>query len=554
MKISLEWLREYADLDAPRRRAGPGPGRHRHRGRPCRARRRRARSWPGSWSWPRSRESTRGVRLADIDAGGRRAGAPGHRRAQRQGRRPGRLRASRDRPPRLPRAARGPLDVRRPVQLPGDAALRRRAGDRRGRERPPDPRAWPPRPAPPGGARPRRRPRRGGDHQPAGLHVPPRDRPGAGRRARPSPSASPPTDLPEGLLSATASASGPGSSIEDPVGCRRFTALVIEGVAPGSPPTGSSAGCGPSGCVRSAAWWTSPTTSPTSSAIPSTPSTSTALAALDGGGRPVTLTVRRAQRRREPRVPRRGHPRARRRGHGHRQRRGRRSAWRGIIGGASTAIGDSTRTVLLEAANWEPSAIRATSRRHGDPDRRLGALRQGPARRAGARSPCCRAAALIADIAGGHVLRDPIDEHPSPLPPLQPVEVTGAWLGGLLGYAVDVHEASTVLVHLGFAVEQEGDRLTVHPPYFRRDVRIPEDVAEEVGRGLGYGRLPSTLPGHRTPVRQLAAEGPSRIGCATSAWGPASTRSSRTSSAGRRSPAGCPGSARAARRCACSTR
>jgi phenylalanyl-tRNA synthetase beta chain len=64
------------------------------------------------------------------------------------------------------------------------------------------------------------------------------------------------------------------------------------------------------------------------------------------------------------------------------------------------------------------------------------------------------------------------------------------------------------LAHLGFAVEQEGDRLTVHPPYFRRDVHIPEDIAEEVGRGLGYARLPSTLPGHRTVVRQLASEAP----------------------------------------------
>ena len=80
--------------------------------------------------------------------------------------------------------------------------------------------------------------------------------------------------------------------------------------------------------------------------------------------------------------------------------------------------------------------------------------------------------------------------------------------GGLLGYPVDIHEASSALAHLGFAVEQEGDRLTVDPPYFRRDVRIPEDIAEEVGRGLGYARLPSTLPGHRTEVRQLASEAP----------------------------------------------
>ncbi len=94
----------------------------------------------------------------------------------------------------------------------------------------------------------------------------------------------PPTDVPEGLLSATASGQRARVRIEDPAGCRRFTALVIEGVVGGSRPTGSSAGCAPSACVRSAAWWTSPTTSPTSWAIPSTPSTSTASQACPAAG------------------------------------------------------------------------------------------------------------------------------------------------------------------------------------------------------------------------------------------------------------------------------
>ncbi|MGH7747887.1 MAG: hypothetical protein ACREQ5_24470, partial [Candidatus Dormibacteria bacterium] len=41
-------------------------------------------------------------------------------------------------------------------------------------------------------------------------------------------------------------------------------------------------------------------------------------------------------------------------------------------------------------------------------------------------------------------------------------------------------------------------------PHFRRDVRIPVDVVEEVGRSLGYGRVPSTLPGRRRPVGATA--------------------------------------------------
>ena len=316
----------------------------------------------------------------------------------------------------------------------------------------------------------------------------------------------PAVDVPEGLLSATASGQRARVRIEDSAGCRRFTALAIDGVAIGESPEWlrrrlRAIGLRPISSVVDVTNYVLHELGQPLHAFDLD-----RVAALAGGARPVAFTVRRAQageslecldgvtRALDPTdmiIATGGAP----------------ISLCGIIGGTSTAIDESTRTVLLEAANWDPGAIRATSRRHGIRTD-ASALNDKGLPDELAPIALMRAASLIAGIAGGHVLRDPIDEHPSPLPPLEPVEVTGAWLGGLLGYAVDAHEASTVLVHLGFAVEQEGDRLAVHPPYFRRDVRIPEDVAEEVGRGLGYGRLPSTLPGHRTPVRQLPAEVP----------------------------------------------
>jgi phenylalanyl-tRNA synthetase beta chain len=63
---------------------------------------------------------------------------------------------------------------------------------------------------------------------------------------------------------------------------------------------------------------------------------------------------------------------------------------------------------------------------------------------------------------------------------------------------VDPSDAATVLARLGFTVEQDGATLWVAPPHFRRDVSLPVDVVEEVGRMIGYGRVPSTLPGRRT--------------------------------------------------------
>jgi phenylalanyl-tRNA synthetase beta chain len=102
------------------------------------------------------------------------------------------------------------------------------------------------------------------------------------------------------------------------------------------------------------------------------------------------------------------------------------------------------------------------------------------------------------------VLRDVIDEHPAPLPPIPPIHVAAGFLERVLGMPVDASEAATALARLGFAVEQDGGALTVHPPHFRRDVTIPVDVAEEVGRSLGYARVPATLPGRRSQIRALA--------------------------------------------------
>lgn len=169
----------------------------------------------------------------------------------------------------------------------------------------------------------------------------------------------------------------------------------------------------------------------------------------------------------------------------------------GVIGGTGTAVGDDTRAVLLEAASWDGVTIRATSRRLGVRTDASTLFEKGlsdslPPLALG------RAAALIAQLGQGHVLRGVLDEWAGPLPQPQPIAVTSQWLSGVLGTAIDASDAATVLARLGFTVEQDGAMLRVVPPHFRRDVWLPVDVVEEVGRMVGYARVPSTLPGRRT--------------------------------------------------------
>jgi len=175
----------------------------------------------------------------------------------------------------------------------------------------------------------------------------------------------------------------------------------------------------------------------------------------------------------------------------------------GVMGGKETAVDARTRTVLLEAASWDGPMIRATSRRLALRSDASGRFEKGLS---DTLPPLAleRAAALIAELGSGRVLRDVVDEHPRPLPPIPPIEVAGGFLERVLGTPVDASEAATALARLGFAVEQDGGALRVAPPHFRRDITIPVDVAEEVGRSLGYARVPSMLPGRRSPIRALA--------------------------------------------------
>ncbi len=178
-----------------------------------------------------------------------------------------------------------------------------------------------------------------------------------------------------------------------------------------------------------------------------------------------------------------------------------------VIGGATTAVDEATRNVLLEAATWDGPTVRATSTRLGV---RTDASSLNEKGLSDTLPPLAldRAAALIAELGGGHVLQDTIDVRARELPPIPPIAVSGATISRLLGYQVDTTEAATVLARLGFGVEQQGDDLTVAAPHFRRDVLIVEDVVEEVGRSLGYDRVPSTLPGRRTAAASIAAEMP----------------------------------------------
>src|SRR6266576_2408301 len=172
----------------------------------------------------------------------------------------------------------------------------------------------------------------------------------------------------------------------------------------------------------------------------------------------------------------------------------------GIIGGAESAVQPATTAIFLEAATWEPRSIRRTARIHGLRTEASSRFEKGlsPALSLPAVE---RAAALVAELARGKTTQS-TDVYPVPLTPVT-IELDADRIERVLGVAVELADAAMILERLRFTVKRAGARLQVQPPPFRLDCSIPEDLVEEVGRVHGYDRVPSTLPGARTPMRDL---------------------------------------------------
>lgn len=165
----------------------------------------------------------------------------------------------------------------------------------------------------------------------------------------------------------------------------------------------------------------------------------------------------------------------------------------GIMGGEETEISSRTTNVLLESAYFHPPSIRRTARALGmttEASYRFGrgADYDAPARAAD------RAARLIAQVAGGRILRGLIDVYPRPLT-RSPVRLRRSRLCRIVGLDIPLSEAERILRALGFAVERVSDEeLTAVPPSFRVDIDGEDDLVEEVARHVGYEAIPLTLP------------------------------------------------------------
>ena len=166
----------------------------------------------------------------------------------------------------------------------------------------------------------------------------------------------------------------------------------------------------------------------------------------------------------------------------------------GIMGGNATAVSDATKNVYVEAAFWWPQAIAGRSRRYNfstdaghrfergvDPGQTVEHIE--------------RITQLILAICGTpDTVCGPIDDVRANLPNAAPVTLRVARAAKVLGMPLTQAQCGNALRRLGLLVAEGEGTLTVTPPSYRFDLRIEEDLIEEVVRMVGYKHLPNTPP------------------------------------------------------------
>ncbi|MCL2519103.1 MAG: phenylalanine--tRNA ligase subunit beta, partial [Oscillospiraceae bacterium] len=171
----------------------------------------------------------------------------------------------------------------------------------------------------------------------------------------------------------------------------------------------------------------------------------------------------------------------------------------GVMGGANSDIKDNTATVVFESANFLGSSVRVTSRALGMRTESSGRFEKGldPENTLPAVERACE---LVELLGAGDIVSGITDVYPGKKAQvILPLNVNK--INAFLGVNLDAQYMRKVLRSLDFVIDSDN----VIVPSYRGDVKLMNDLAEEIIRIYGYNAVESTLfkarvkPGEYTP-------------------------------------------------------
>jgi phenylalanyl-tRNA synthetase beta chain len=171
----------------------------------------------------------------------------------------------------------------------------------------------------------------------------------------------------------------------------------------------------------------------------------------------------------------------------------------GVMGGANTEVIDPTTSILLESANFNNISIRRTSIKLNLRSEASSRFERGVSPEL-APIALRRATQLLLELAGGKAAKGIADVYPGKREP-KPVLLPKERVSRVLGLELSTERIQKVLESLGFGCKAAGTSgdLMVTIPYWRTDVRMADDLVEEIARIIGYDEIPTTLLSSQIP-------------------------------------------------------
>ncbi|HET7315545.1 phenylalanine--tRNA ligase subunit beta, partial [Salinisphaera sp.] len=175
----------------------------------------------------------------------------------------------------------------------------------------------------------------------------------------------------------------------------------------------------------------------------------------------------------------------------------------GMIGGERTAVDETTRNILFEAACFTPAAVAGQGRRYKIHTDSLHRFERGVDPMLHVRA-LDRASALLIEFGGGRCGPAVVAEGWPVWPSDRRIELRGGQIERLLGQSIPGDFVEAALTGLGAGCEKTGEQVwCVAPPSWRYDLAIEADLVEEVARVYGYDRLTADAGGIELPPARV---------------------------------------------------
>ena len=162
----------------------------------------------------------------------------------------------------------------------------------------------------------------------------------------------------------------------------------------------------------------------------------------------------------------------------------------GIMGGENSMITDNVKTMLFEAACFDGTNIRLSSKRVGLRTDASGKFEKGLDPN-NAQAAIDRACQLIEEFGAGEVVGGMVDVYSKKKEPVR-VTFEPEKINALLGTDISKEDMLKYFEKIELAYDEATNEIVA--PTFRHDIFRTADLAEEVARFFGYDNIPTTLP------------------------------------------------------------